>query len=261
MPLVTTAAVVLQTFRYSETSKVVRLATRELGVQSAIAKGVLRPKSRFGAGLESLSEGDAQLYFREGRELHTLAVFDVTNLRRGLARDIARFAGAAALTQVMLKMAPPAPLAAAYGAFTSGLDLLASVSSGDVDAAALRALWALVAELGFGPSLHACVRDGTPVWEEGGGPIAFSAAEGGVLCARCAVAQSPTRLPPEDYRDLVALNDATVELPSLDAPHAAAHRRLAARFVRHHLDAVSLTALDFWERSAWAQLHPTPAAL
>src|SRR5207249_7232337 len=56
MALVTTPAVVLQTYRYSETSKVVRLATRELGVQSAIAKGALRPKSRFGAGLELLSE-------------------------------------------------------------------------------------------------------------------------------------------------------------------------------------------------------------
>jgi DNA repair protein RecO (recombination protein O) len=261
MALVTTAAIVLQTYRYSETSKIVRLATRELGVQSAIAKGVLRPKSRFGAGLEFLSEGEAQLYYRDARELHTLAVFDVTNLRRGLATDVARFAGAAALTQVMLKVAPPAPLPSAYQVFTSGLDLLVSVPVGMVDAAALRALWALVTELGFGPSLHACVRDGTPVGEEGEARIAFSTADGGVLCARCAATQSPSRLPLEDYRDLVALNDPTLELPSLDGPHAAAHRRLAARFVRHHLDAVSLSALDFWERSAWAQLHPTPAAL
>jgi len=43
--LITTPAVVLRTHRYSETSKIVRLATRELGVQSAIAKGVLRPRS------------------------------------------------------------------------------------------------------------------------------------------------------------------------------------------------------------------------
>ena len=261
MSLVTTPAVVLQTYRYSETSKVVRLATRELGIQSAIAKGVQRPKSRFGAGLEFLSEGEAQLYYRDARELHTLAVFDVTDLRRGLASDVARFAGAAALSQVMFKMAPPAPLPAAYGVFTSGLDLLASVPADAVDAAAVRSLWALVTELGFGPSLRACVRDGTPVGEEDGASIAFSAADGGVLCARCAAAQTLTRLPPGDYRDLVALNDSTVELPTLDAPHAAAHRRLAARFVRHHLDAVSLSALDFWERSAWAQLHPTPAAL
>jgi DNA repair protein RecO (recombination protein O) len=261
MPLVTTAAVVLQTYRYSETSKVVRLATRDLGIQSAIAKGALRPKSRFGAGLEFLSEGDAQLYYRDARELHTLAAFDATNLRRGLASDVARFAGAAALTQLMLKMAPPAPLPVAYHVFTSGLDALASVPEGVVDAAAVRALWALVTELGFGPSLRACVRDGTAVADEREGPVAFNAAEGGVLCARCAAGQVATRLPPEDYRDLVALNDPAVELPILDAPHAAAHRRLAARFVRYHLDAVSLPALDFWERAAWVRRHPAPAAL
>jgi DNA repair protein RecO (recombination protein O) len=70
MSLVMTPAVVLRTYRYSETSKVVRLATRDLGVQSAIAKGALRAKSRFGAGLELLSEGMAQLYHRDSRELH-----------------------------------------------------------------------------------------------------------------------------------------------------------------------------------------------
>jgi len=139
MALVTTPAVVLQTYRYSETSKVVRLATRDLGIQSAIAKGVLRPKSRFGAALEFLSEGEAQLYYRDSRELHTLAVFDVTDLRRGLASDVARFAGAAALSQVMFKMAPPAPLPAAYAVFTAGLDLLVSVPADAMDAAAVRA--------------------------------------------------------------------------------------------------------------------------
>src|SRR2546425_555672 len=102
MPLVATPAVVLQAYRYSESSKVVRLATRDLGVQSAIAKGALRPKSRFGAGLELLSEGTAQLYFRETRELHTLGAFDLVNLRRDLAADVGPFAGAAALAEVML---------------------------------------------------------------------------------------------------------------------------------------------------------------
>src|SRR5213595_3974500 len=133
MSLVTTPAVVLQTYRYSETSKVVRLATRDLGVQSAIAKGALRPKSRFGAGLELLSEGVAQLYFREARELHTLGAFDLVNLRRDLAADVGRFAGATALTEVMLKMAPPAPLAVAYDALTAALDTLAAVSPETVD--------------------------------------------------------------------------------------------------------------------------------
>src|SRR6266480_6147184 len=149
MSLVTTPAIVLQTYRYSETSKVVRLATRDLGVQSAIAKGALRPKSRFGAGLELLSEGVAQLYFREARELHTLGAFDLVNLRRDLAGDVGRFAGAAAVAEVMLKMAPPAPLQLAYDTLTAALDVLEVASPERVDATAVRAMWRLVAVLDF----------------------------------------------------------------------------------------------------------------
>ncbi|HEV8401250.1 MAG TPA: DNA repair protein RecO [Gemmatimonadales bacterium] len=257
MALVSTPAVILQTFRYSETSKVVRLATRELGVQSAIAKGVLRPRSPFGAALETLSEGVAQLYHKETRDLQTMAAFDVTDLRRGLARDLGRFAGAAALAEVMLKMAPAAPLPAAYDAFTSALDALATADPREADAAAARWIWLLVGVLGFAPELDACVRDGTPVAGNGGGGVAFSTAEGGVLCSKCAGPQPPTRLPPDAYRDLLALNDAGAALPRLDTAHAAAHRRLVARFVRHHMgESGPLSAMDFWERRAWV----TPAA-
>ena len=261
MSLVTTPAVVLQTYRYSETSKVVRLATRDLGVQSAIAKGALRPKSRFGAGLELLSEGVAQLYFSEARELHTLGAFDLVNLRRELAGDVGRFAGAAALAEVMLKMAPPAPLPVAYDTLTAALDVLEAAVPDRVDATALRAMWRLVAVLGFEPSLTACARDGAAIEPAGDEPVSFSVADGGALCPRClqtpSPRQPPSQLPPRAYRDLLALNNSREELPALDPPHAAAHRRLVARFVRYHLaEAGSLSALDFWERRAWV---PPPA--
>jgi len=255
--LVSTPAIVLRTYRFSETSKIVRLATRDYGVQSAIAKGVLRPRSPFGAALETLSEGVAQLYHKETRELQTLAAFDVVQLRRDLADDLGRFAGAAALSEVMLKMAPPAPLPAAYEAFILGLDALVSAAPGEADAVAVRWLWLLVGVLGFAPQLDACVRDGNPV----SGTVAFSAAEGGVLCASCAGLQLPTKLPPQAYRDLLALNDEEATLPTLDAAHAAAHRRLVARFIRHHLDETGRngkepksSAIDIWERRAWVPL-------
>ena len=260
MSLVSTHAIVLRTYRYSETSKIVRLATRDYGVQSAIAKGVMRPRSPFGAALETLSEGVAQLYHKETRELQTLAAFDVIQLRRDLAVDLGRFAGAAALSEVMLKMAPPAPLPAAYEAFTLGLDALVAAAPEHADATAARWLWLLVGVLGFAPQLDACVRDGNEV----SGTVAFSAAEGGVLCASCAGVKPPTRLPPQAYRDLRALNDAEGPLPALDAAHAAAHRRLVARFIRCHLGEIErehrsgngknerLNAIDIWERRAWA---------
>ncbi|MBI1967497.1 MAG: DNA repair protein RecO C-terminal domain-containing protein [Gemmatimonadetes bacterium] len=234
-----------------------RLATRDLGVQSAIAKGALRPKSRFGAGLELLSEGIAQVYFKEARELHTLGAFDVLDLRRDLARDLGRFAGAAALAEVMLKMAPAAPLPAAYDSFVTALDALVRAAPYETDAVAARGLWLLLGTLGFAPSLRACVRDGTSIDPQTPDGVPFSAADGGVFCPACVSAERSTRLPPQDYRDLLALNDPAAGLPVLDPPHAAAHRRLAARFVRHHLgEAGPHNALDFWERRAWA---PPPA--
>lgn len=257
MALVTTAAVVLRTYRYSETSKVVRLATRDLGVQSAIAKGALRPKSRFGAGLELLSEGSAQLYHRDNRELQTLAAFDVERLRRELAGDLTRFAAAAALAELMVRMAPPAPLPQAYDTLTGGLDALIDAPPGDVDGTGLRVVWALLGVLGFEPALRQCVRDGGAVGTDAAAPVAFSTAEGGVLCESCLQSQpavSLTRLPIRAWRDLCALLDPGAPVPQLDAPHAAAHRRLAARFIRHHTDhdgRVNLPALEFWERRAW----------
>src|SRR5919202_5218480 len=106
MPLVSTPAIVLSALRYGETSKIVRLATRELGVQSAIAKGALRPKSRFGASLQVLSEGQAELLVKEHRELHILTGFELRRLHVGLASDLERYASACALSEVMLRFAP-----------------------------------------------------------------------------------------------------------------------------------------------------------
>ena len=109
MPLVITPAIILHAFRYADTSKIVRLATREHGVQSAIAKGASRPKSRFGASLQVLTAGVAHLYLRATTDLQTLSAFDVTEQHPGLATDLERYAAASVLAEVMLGCAPAEP--------------------------------------------------------------------------------------------------------------------------------------------------------
>lgn len=106
MAPVTTPAIILGALRYSDTSKIVRLATRDFGIRSALAKGALRPKSRFGASLQLLSEGQAQLYLKDTRDLQTLAAFDLSHLRVGLATDLPRFAVAAVLGEVAWRFSP-----------------------------------------------------------------------------------------------------------------------------------------------------------
>lgn len=250
MSLVSTQAIVLSAVRYSETSKIVRLATRSSGVQSAIAKGALRPRSRFGAALQLLSEGHAHLLTKENRELHTLTAFDLTRLHAGLAADLSRYAAASVLAEVMLRFAPPDPHPESFDLLLDALGSLESAPAPAVEALGLRLLWQLVSVLGFAPSLDACVHDGAVLPADGALP--FSAREGGALCAACAARHGATELPARSRSDLVALLAPDAPLPALDARHAAAHRRLLARYIRYHLaEGAELPALDFWIRRPW----------
>jgi hypothetical protein len=96
-----------------------------------------------------------------------------------------------------------------------------------------------------------CVIDGTPVTSDG--PLPFSTRDGGALCAACARGRGVTQLAQRDRSDLVSLLDPTAALPTLDIRHGAAHRRLLARYIRHHLaEGAELPALDFWVQRPWA---------
>jgi DNA repair protein RecO (recombination protein O) len=250
MALVSTPAIVLSTIRYSETSKIVRLATRDLGVQSAIAKGALRPRSRFGAALQLLSDGQAQLYVRASRELQTLAAFDLARVPVGLTGDLERYTVASVLAEVMLRFAPADPHPESFDLLRDSLRRLEQAGRPELAAVGLRAMWQLVTALGFGPALDACVRDGRPI--PACGELAFSTRDGGALCPGCAVPQEATRLPSGARADLAALLDARAPLPELDARHAAAHQRLVARYVQFHLgEGAELPALGFWVRRPW----------
>ena len=89
MSLVVTDAVVLHAFDYLESSRVLRLATREHGVQSVLAKGARRSQKRFGGAVDLFAEGQAQYYAKAGRDLHTLASMDITRAKRSTSSDSA----------------------------------------------------------------------------------------------------------------------------------------------------------------------------
>ncbi len=254
MPLITTPAIVLHGFRYGETSKIVRLATRDQGVQSAIAKGASRSKSAFGARLQPLSQGIAQYYYKPTRDLHTLASFDVEVQRGSLAHDVERFAAASALGELVLRCSPAEPNPLIFDCLALELDRLVETEPAGARVAALVALWRTVAALGFAPSLDQCAVDGRALPS---GSVVFSVAEGGVLCARCAPppgSAAPT-LTPEDRAALQAFvvgRGGADDGDELSDRRAAAHRRLLVRFVRRHVaEERELKALSIWEGTPW----------
>jgi DNA repair protein RecO (recombination protein O) len=249
--MVSTPATVLSTIPYGETSRIARLATRDLGVVSIIAKGARRPKSPFGAALQSLSDGVATIRLARHSDLHWLTAFDVARVPVALAADMGKYAIASVLGELMVRFAPHESRPETYDFFRHSLDVLEPAPPIAVEVLGLRMIWGLVRALGFAPSLARCARDGTPI-DPAAGPIAFSASHGGVLCGTCARAQETSRLSAQDLADLDALVFGRDDLPALDDRYLAAHRRLLDRYVRYHLgDGAVLPALGFWLAREW----------
>lgn len=98
--IVRTDAVVLHAFDYSETSRIVRLLTRQHGVIGVLARGARRPTSTFGSTLQPASYIEAVYYHRPQRGLQTLKeTSHVVRLKR-TARDVGRLALALRIVEV-----------------------------------------------------------------------------------------------------------------------------------------------------------------
>jgi DNA repair protein RecO (recombination protein O) len=248
MPPVTTPALVLHVMPYGETSSIVRLLTRDLGIASALARGARRQKSRTAPHLDLFAAGSVTLIVKPHRELNTLTGFDLTRAHARLASDVERFAAASALAELALKCAPADPHPDVFDAASAGFDALEHAPSEGAGPVALLACWGLVVALGFAPALDRCVTCGAPV----GGALAFSAAQGGALCTAHRSGMPTSSLGAADAAALASLISGRLPDPPLDARHEAAHRRLFIGFVRHHLaEHRDLPAMAFWDAESW----------
>jgi DNA repair protein RecO (recombination protein O) len=244
-----TPAIVLHTFSYGETSKIARLLTRDHGVQSVMAKGASRSKSKFGARLQVLSTGVAQIYFKRNRDLHTLAEFDVVRQRQELTGHVGRYAAATAFAEVIMRFFPAESHPEVFDLTEEVLELLSSVDAEHLDVVGLGAMWAGVSALGFAPRADACARDGRAL---PAGAAVFSVADGGFLCTSCARGVQSARLSASDRETLEHFIEGTVDaVGELSRKHAEAHRRLVARFIERHVaEGRELKALALWQELA-----------
>lgn len=246
--LVVTDAIVLHAFEYLESSRIVRLATRDAGVQSAIAKGARRPRSKFGAALDLFAEGSAHIHMRPTRDLQTLSAFEVARARPQLAGELERFTAASALAEVMIRFAGEESSPDLFDILSRGLDQLAVAMADEAAGVGLAIMWRIVGELGFAPAIDVCASCHSPVPPER--DARFSHPAGGILCERCARSQPSSRTLPPEARAALRAWLADEQTGHLDAAATRAHQRLLREFlVRHMGDDKPLRALEVWERA------------
>jgi DNA repair protein RecO (recombination protein O) len=248
VPPATTQALVLHGIAYGDTSRILRLLTRDHGLQSVIAKGARRARSRTGPRLDLFNQGEASIQFKPHRELNTLTAFEMTDPHTALAEDVARFAAASALAELALRFAPVDAHPELYDTVTTVLAALERAPAELVETVGLLACWQVIGALGFAPALDQCAACGREV----SGALAFSASQGGALCTTHRREARTSNLAEADAAALRALVAGQVPDPPLGARHEAAHRRLLLQFVRYHLaEQRPLPALAFWDGRSW----------
>ncbi len=171
--------VVLRTIRLGEADRIVTLMTERSGKVRAVAKGVRRTGSKFGARLEPLSH--VALLGWQGRgDLDIVNQVEVVDTFRPVREDLDRMQVAMAMLEVVDQVgqerhANPRLYAMLVGA------LRALAVQGTPMVAPAFFLKVLALE-GSEPVLAACVSCGE---DAPGALVAFDLVEGGVLCRAC----------------------------------------------------------------------------
>jgi len=186
-----TQAVVLRSFRLGEADRVLHLYTLDRGRVGAVAKGIRRTKSRFGARLEPLSHVEAILHQGSG-ELQTVTGVDLIHSHHSIREDVYRLGIGLIAAEAMLRLySEQEANARVFDALTRFLDLLDEhgvrrPGRPALDPLALSFQLKLLWLSGYLPHLTSCAECGAP------GPLAgYSPQAGGAVCSGCSSGALP----------------------------------------------------------------------
>jgi DNA repair protein RecO (recombination protein O) len=179
MSLFRDTGVVLRTYRLGEADRIVVFLTEQHGKVRAVAKGIRRTSSKFGARLEPLTHVDLLLW--QGRsDLDIVNQVEVLDTFRAIREDLSRVAKGIALLEVTDQMAQERhPDAQLYTMLVGALRALSDPKNDPTLLAPSFFLKALVLE-GALPVLDSCASCGEP--EGVVELVAFDLVQGGTLC-------------------------------------------------------------------------------
>jgi DNA repair protein RecO (recombination protein O) len=241
------SGVVLRTQKLGEADRIITLLTRENGKVRAVAKGVRRTTSRFGARLEPFMHVDLQ--FATGRTLDIITqVETIAPYGTDICGDYPRYTSGTAILETADRLTAEErePAVQQYHLLVGALRALAERAHDPslvLDAYLLRGL----AVAGFAPSFADCARCGTA-----GPHRLFSVQNGGVVCTAC---RSPGTVAPSPATVSLLAALLSGDWPGADASEPLARHEasgIVAAFLQWHLER-GLRSLPFVERTSPAE--------
>ncbi|HEV2771496.1 MAG TPA: DNA repair protein RecO [Thermoleophilaceae bacterium] len=223
-----TEAVVLRSIRFGEADRVLHLYTAERGRLGAVAKGVRRPRSRFGGRLEPFFR--TRLVLHEGRgELCTVTSAETIHAHPALREHRGALERAAEACDAVLRLFDAAEAnRPAYHLLCRELALLDSQPAAATRAHGMAFRLKLALAAGFLPELAACATCGDSEHLAG-----FSASAGGVVCGGCEGSSFPFAKEAHDFLT-AALARPLAEAPEAPEPALRQADQAIAETLEHH---------------------------
>ncbi|CAN5561971.1 MAG: DNA repair protein RecO [Rubrobacteraceae bacterium] len=222
--------IVLRSIRFGEADRILDLYTQDAGLTSAIAKGIRKTKSKFGARLEPLSCVDFMAY--TGRSLDTLTQAETLRSFHEIREDLIRFEAAARMVGYVKSLSGGDEAdRRVFNLLYHALDALEGRESGfEAMEAAFGMKLAILA--GYAPQLDACVECGMEPGESEG-MLRFAPGLGGILCVECDGGESRDSfpMPPGSLEGLRAI----VRIPLKELPETGLMGEALRRVVRSHV--------------------------
>ncbi|HUN32335.1 MAG TPA: DNA repair protein RecO [Trebonia sp.] len=262
--------IVLRTTKLGEADRIITLLCRQNGRIRAVAKGVRRTKSRFGARLEPFTHVDLMVH--PGRSLDVISQAEVIRAYGPpLAADYPKYTAGAAMLETAERLTPveKEPAIRQFLLLIGGLRALGEAADaigedGDTESGAafgadgpdrdprlvldayfLRSL----AVAGYAPALAECARCGRSDGPGGGVRLtAFAVGAGGMVCEQCRPPGAPVPSPQTIALMIALLRGDWAAAMRSERRHRVECSGLVAAYLQWHLEH-SIRSLRHVERA------------
>jgi DNA repair protein RecO (recombination protein O) len=240
--IIRTEAVSLHSIPFAETSKIVTFYTRDFGKLNFLAKGARRPKSKFGAALETFTYASLIIYKPETPKLYILSDAEIIRSFNELQATVNQYLAGSQIIEFVLKTGDfDEPNPRLFNLTLSALMALSDKSS--VEKQLDNLVWAFLLKaasfLGYRPELETCVICRNKFMKS---KVFFDIANGGILCPKCKVkTPQAVLLTPNQFAFIKAL----LYLPlkrSLNLPALPGVKDLIVQYLQYHFEKLDISS-------------------
>jgi DNA repair protein RecO (recombination protein O) len=180
-----TEAIVLKSFDFRETSKIVTFYTREFGKIKGVMKGIRKDPRKFGSSVDKFSVNDLVFYQYRNSDIHLISQCDMKEYYFPVRQDLRRMTAASYILELVDTIMPVEEKNTDI--YELILQYLSSLKT-DQDISKLVHIFQIKTLLysGFRPHLDSCVKCTKKVK----GQTRFSMKLGGLVCEVCRTADS-----------------------------------------------------------------------